>query len=374
MKTMGFPRMMKELGERRAFLPEFFGSLQACGAPVTLESGYGSRLGYDESDYRSVNKNVRIGSLEEAYGQDLVVILRAPRMDELEMIKRGAVLVSMLHYPTRAHRNEVLKELGIKAVSLDSVRDDFMNRIVFNPTGTSANGMELAFQALAEARLDFFSHRRRPLQVGIMGLGPIGQKAARWAGRFGSHDLLERARQSRARGVIVHMLPRNFTCERRDMERLLPRLDILVDATTREDPYKYIVDNRMIGLMKPDAVILDLTADPYLTDGLGTQVKAIEGIPTGDLSNTVIRTDDPLYEQIPDGVSTEHRRTVVSCNAWPGVKPEECMRLYGIQIAPLLQKLVKKDPYAMKADAPDYFERAIARSTLEYYEANERKR
>mgnify|MGYP001248490030 FL=1 len=68
MKTMGFPRMMKELGERRAFLPEFFGSLQACGAPVTLESGYGSRLGYDESDYRSVNKNVRIGSLEEAYG------------------------------------------------------------------------------------------------------------------------------------------------------------------------------------------------------------------------------------------------------------------------------------------------------------------
>ena len=73
-------------------------------------------------------------------------------------------------------------------------------------------------------------------------------------------------------------------------------------------------------------------------------------------------------------MSTEHRRTVVSCNVWPGVKPEECMRLYGIQIAPLLQKLVKKDPYAMRADAPDYFERAIARSTLEYYEANERKR
>ena len=39
-----------------------------------------------------------------------------------------------------------------------------------------------------------------------------------------------------------------------------------MDATTREDATKYIISNDLIGYLKSHAVILDLTADPYLTD------------------------------------------------------------------------------------------------------------
>lgn len=374
MTSLGFPRMHKEESERRAFLPDFFAALEKTGLPVALEKGYGSRLGFEESDYLGANKHARIVTQKEAFAQDVVTVLRSPEVNELKLMKRGAVLLSMLHYPTRAIRVELLKKRGIRGVSLDSLRDDFLQRIVYNPKGTSENGMEIAFKELAKVRKNFFSPRRLPLRVSIIGMGMIGLRAARSAGKYGSPELNDLAAERGARGVIVRLLPRSVTADRKLMEKLLKTSDILVDASTRDNPYAYIIDNDQLGQLKPDAVILDLTADPYLVDDAGVQVKAFEGIPTGDLNKPVFYPDDPAYDAIPAGVRTANRRTVVSCNAWPGVKPEECMRLYGIQILPILTALAAKDLGSMTIDSPDYFERAIARATVEYFERYDKPR
>lgn len=367
MKTLGFPRMHKELNERRYFLPEFFTSLKASEAEIYIERDYGHKLGLTEKDYLTANPNIVFCSYEEAYAQDIVVILRSPEMNELKLLKRGAILLSMLHYPTRASRVKLLKKRGIRAVSLDSLRDDFMQRIVYNPKGTSENGMELSFKELARVRPDFFSRRRAPLEVAIMGMGMIGLRAARSAGKFGGAELYDQIKARKAKGVVIQMLPRTITADKKQLERILATTDILVDATTRDNPYRYIVNNLQLGKMKEDAIILDLTADPYLVDDEGVQVKAIEGIPTGNLNNYIFHTDDPAYDNIPRGVRKKHRRTVVSCNAWPGVKPEECMRLYGLQIQPVLVKLLGKDLDDMVLEGENYFERAIIRATIGYF-------
>jgi alanine dehydrogenase len=364
--------MYKEKNERRAFLPDFFKQLASTGTPIFLESGYGSRMGYDEEDYRSVNENIVFTSEEEANSQDVVVVLRSPRNEELDSFTAGTTLVSMLHYPTREHRTRILKEKGIKAVSLDSIRDDFMQRMVYNPKGTSYNGMELAFRELSAVRKDFFSKGRAPIEVTIIGMGMIGHKAARAAAHFGSKELYDEVKARMSKGVIVHMLPRSITSDRFEMSRILAGTDILVDATTRDNPYKFIVDNDLLAVLKDDAIILDLTADPYLSDDDGVQVKAIEGIPTGNLNKYVLRADDPSYDEIPAVVSTVNRRTVVSCDAWPGVKPELCMRLYGAQLLPILLRLIDKDVSEMSLDSGDYYERAIHRATIAFYEEHEK--
>jgi alanine dehydrogenase len=49
-KTIGFPRMMKEPGEKRVFLPEFIEFLAKHGLRVFIEEGYGSRSGYAFGD------------------------------------------------------------------------------------------------------------------------------------------------------------------------------------------------------------------------------------------------------------------------------------------------------------------------------------
>lgn len=366
MKCISFVKMYKEEGEIRAFLPDFFGELQGLDAEIYLEQGYGQRLGFSQADYLQQNPNLHFVSKEEAYAKDIVIVLRAPDEWELQLIPKGTILVSMLHYPTRIRRNKLLKQLGIRTVSMDSLRDDFMDRMMFNASGTSYHGMEVAFDELAKV-IDLADPNRDPIQVSVIGMGKVGLFAAKSAGKYG-FSKAGKAVPKGTKGVIVQMLPRNITVDKEEMKKILSETDILVDCSTREDTTKYIVDNEMIGYMKPHAILLDLTADPYLEDEDALFVKAFEGIPTGTLDQYVFYPDVPIYDEIPKPVNTTNRRTVVSCDAWPGVQPVECMQVYGIQMLPFIVKLAQKELEDMTTDSHYYFERAIHRATMDYYE------
>ncbi|HEY5574757.1 MAG TPA: hypothetical protein VIK64_17170, partial [Anaerolineales bacterium] len=65
--SIGFPRMMKEAGEKRVFLPEFVQFLSALGAEIYIEEGYGSRSGLRFDDYRRGEEAVRMCSREAAF-------------------------------------------------------------------------------------------------------------------------------------------------------------------------------------------------------------------------------------------------------------------------------------------------------------------
>jgi alanine dehydrogenase len=112
-------------------------------------------------------------------------------------------------------------------------------------------------------------------------------------------------------------------------------------------------------------VICDLVVDPYLLDADPPTVRSIEGIPRGDLDRFGFASDHPAWcDTIPPGIPTEHRRHVVSCYSWPGVRPHECMELYGAQLGPLLEVLLERGgSMGLRADGP-YQERALHRAWL----------
>ncbi len=98
-KSIGFPRMHKDIGEKRDFLPDFFKLFTGfAGKTVCVEEGYGSAMGYSHDDYLAVNPKISFVSREEAYKTDLVIVLRSPEMFEIDWMKRGSVLLSMLHF------------------------------------------------------------------------------------------------------------------------------------------------------------------------------------------------------------------------------------------------------------------------------------
>lgn len=123
-KTVGFPRMRQEAGEKRVFLPEFIHHLVKLGVQVYIEEGYGSRSGFSFEDYKRANPNIHRCTREEALQKDVSLILRSPKPDEFQMVKRGSTLVAMLHFPTRPIRVARLKKFGINAISLDSIAND----------------------------------------------------------------------------------------------------------------------------------------------------------------------------------------------------------------------------------------------------------
>jgi len=371
--TFGLPRMHVEYGERRDFLPPLIADMEKRGAQVVLEYGYGSGMGFTESNYRKVAPNVRFTSHQEIYKLDNVLVLRCPTMDDLELLEPGACLISMLHYPTRPQRVEFLKSKGIEAISLDSLKDETGRRLIENLKSVAWNGLEVGFQVLHRTypHPGLESTDRKPVQALILGVGAVGMHAVQAASRYGDVRLWKTLATRGVPGVQVIAVDFDLTDNEKTMQELLSQTDILVDATQRPDPSKIIIPNNWIGLMPEHAVLVDLSVDPYECSMEPIEVKGIEGMPQGNLDQYVFMPDDTVYNRIPDCVSVKHRRYAVSCYSWPGIHPQNCMALYGDQLRPILRTLIDLKGVQNMNHQGRYFERAINRALLSQWENSE---
>lgn len=362
--SFGFPRMMKEQGEVRVFLPEFIQYLVDLGATVNIEEGYGSRLGLSFDDYRQGSGAVRSCTRQTAFQQDFVTVLRSPSPEEFQQLKPGCTLISMLHFPTRPRRVNLLNDLGVNAVSLDSIVDDNNLRLVENMKAVAWNGLEVAFDVLEE-RLPGLQHPEgRPIQVLILGTGMVGKHAVDAATKLGNVERNNQHMEAGGLGAVALSIGRNITGNPNTLERLFQQADILVDAAQRRDPSEPVVRNDWIQWLPEHAVITDLAVDPYTLDTTPPVVRGVEGIPQGDLNQYIFKPDDPSWDKtVDESIPSQHRRTVVSCYSWPGIHPEACMRHYAQQLTPLIEVLFEKS-YDQLGPQGGYFERALYRGTL----------
>jgi len=363
--TLGFPRMHVEPGERRDFTPALFQRLkESLSMPVILEHGYGQKLGFAENDYISVDKNIRFADYQTVMNADLVTIIRTPKPADLAWMQPGSILFSMLHYPTHHTRNEQLSRLGIRGISMDMVVDDGGRRQIEDFSGTARSALRQAFDCWWG---DPANKRRSEIRVTILGTGGLGRVAANEAVHYAGADLPGNI------PVVVRMAGRNTTGSVRLMHQLLSDTDLLVDTTLRHDTTAVIIPNNWLSLLPESAVIADITADDYDTTLQPIQVKAIEGIPTGNLDQTVFMPDDPAWGHIPEGVDTTHRRPVISCYSWPGVDPMGCVMRYEAQILPFLDYLIHHFDQPFNIQSSNPFARGLARGTLEYFNVQEQK-
>lgn len=364
--SIGFPRMHLEPGEKRDFLPDFIQRLHHVGYEIFLEHGYGAGIGYKESDYLALAPTARFTSREETFQKDIVLVLRYPGDDAIKNLRPGACLISMLHYPTRPRRVALLKEMGLEAISLDSIQDDVGRRLIENLRAVAWNGVETSFKILKEhyppPGLEYPD--RLPIKVTVLGAGAVGMYAVQAAIRYGNEKTWRYMASIGATGVQVTAVDYDLTNHPVIIQQILKYTDILVDATQRPNPSLPVIPNDWIGLMRPYAVLLDLSVDPYECDPLHKSVKGIEGIPQGNLDQYVFMTDDPAYEAIPPCVQTKERRLAVSCYSWPGIYPKECMDVYGKQLAPLMHEIAKRRGVQNIDRNGSYFQRAISRAML----------
>jgi alanine dehydrogenase len=363
-KTIGLPRMRNEAGEKRVFLPEFAQHLVTLGAAVFIEEGYGARSGFSFEDYKRANPDIHMCTREEAFQQDVALILRSPKPDEFPLVKRGTTLISMLHYPTRPLRVKTLKDLGIKAISLDSIANDNNIRLVENMKSVAWNGLEAAYDCLEKLWPGLVRPDKKPIKVLILGTGMVGKHAVDAATKLGNIERNSDHIAMQGPGAIAQSVGRNITASKKHMENQFRQADILVDATQRRDTSQAVIPNDWIAWLPEHSIVVDLAVDPYLLDAKPPVVRGIEGIPQGNLDQYIFPPDDPNWDiLVPDSIPTEHRRTTVTCYSWPGVHPEACMEHYARQLEPLVYHLFKKG-YDGISLSGDYFERALYRGTL----------
>lgn len=369
-KTLGFPRITNFDGDIREFLPSLFEYLQRYqGIEIYLEEGYGSGFGFTPEDYLKANKEIKFVSTDEVFEKDLVMILKMPEYEKLELLRDGNCFFSMCHYPTHPQNVELFLKKGIYTFSMDGIVDDNGKRLFVDYFRTSFNACKTAFEELEKAMPDFYSKNRRTINATIIGVGGAAQSAAKSFEILGDNAFL----QKNIPGILIRMLPRTITYSEKLMIPFLSDTDILVDASRRvgDDLKKVIIRNELIGYLPEHAIICDITLDCYAEDG---QVKPFEGTICGSLSKRVIYPNDDLYNtQLPKEVDNRNRRITVGCDAWPGVTPKESIKYYENLVKDYLVILLSKGAEDIEQDSDNPFERALYRSSLKSFLESEEK-
>ena len=359
--------MHVEAGERRDFLPAFAEALVRAGAEqVLIEEGTGSGMGLSTAEY--AGPRIEVGTYEDCLAADLVVVIRCPEDEVLVGMRPGTVLMAMLHYRTRPDRATLLDELGVRAFSLDAIVDDAGRRQVEVLEMVAWNGVQAAFHEIALRHPGFAHPSRRPLRVTCLGSGAVGGLAVHAATRYGDPALREELVSKSVPGVEVTVVDFDLTWHEDYMLDRLERTDLLIDATHRRTPQLPVVPNAWLAALPHDAVILDLAGDPYDPTAVPPLVKGVEGIPHGDLDQWVFRADDPAFDRVP--VPAANRRLALSCRAWPGLRPRECMEVYGSQIEPFASLLLSRPSLDLDVEHGTYEERALARGEVKTWLAH----
>ena len=260
------------------------GVLASLDVDVCVEAGSGAGMGLSDDDYVAASPRVRIVDEATCYQQDIVVVLRAPE-GRYEMLRPGAILLSMLHFATRPERVEVLHGLGIEAVALDMVTGDDGRRLVQNLRDVARNGLAAAFDALERGWPAFSSLERDPISVTVLGAGGVGKHAIEWAAKCGDEERNARFMRDGIPGVEVVVVEQNLSGDEAYFRRRLAQTDILVDATARRDTSRPLFPNAWLGMLPAHAIVCDLAVDPYLLDDVPPVVRGIEGIPRATWTN-----------------------------------------------------------------------------------------
>jgi phosphoglycerate dehydrogenase-like enzyme len=138
--------------------------------------------------------------------------------------------------------------------------------------------------------------------VGLIGLGQIGQRVARLARAFGATVIYYDAFPARP------ALEQELGVERVELDTLLQRADIVSLHVPLNDSTKGLINERSLGLMKPNAILVNTCRGPVVDEAalaVALQTGQIAGAALDVLEQEPPAADNPIL-QLPNVLFTPH--------------------------------------------------------------------
>jgi H+-translocating NAD(P) transhydrogenase len=188
--SVGIPKETFENERRVSQTPESITKLIKSGFNVLVESGAGEKANFSDADYQKVGAT--IVDKNEAFGANLVLKVRAPSDEEIQLFKEGSTLISFL-FP--AQNEALVDKLASKKLSVFAM--DKIPRIsraqVFDALSSMAN--IAGYKAIVESANQFgrffagqitAAGRVQPAKVLVIGAGVAGLSAIATAKSLGA--------------------------------------------------------------------------------------------------------------------------------------------------------------------------------------------
>jgi len=239
---------------------------------VFVETGAGTEAGHEDEEYQAQGATIVYTRMEVFGRSELLLGVYAPSPAEYEMLQPGqAVLAFWALAAAHAESLKALREREVTAVGIEVIEDDEGHAPVV--TSMSEIAGPLALTVGSGLLLTAFGGKGillggapgvPPGNLVVLGAGVLGQAAARAALGVGAEVLLlDRSVSHLRRAIATLSRPvSSMVATRTNLERALSFADLVIASPAiRGERAPVLVTRDMLELMKPRAVVMDLSID-----------------------------------------------------------------------------------------------------------------
>jgi NAD(P) transhydrogenase subunit alpha len=277
--------------ERRVpMIPATAEKLVKLGAELVIESGLGLSCRFADADYEKAGAAVSASRNELLQSADLVLRLRKPPVEEIELMKKGCIHVSYLDPFNEAELVELLRRENISAVSLEMIPRTTLAQKM-DVLSSQANIAGYATVILAAEHLDKIfpmmttpAGTIKPARVFIIGVGVAGLQAIATAKRLGAvveafdtrPVVEEQVKSLGAKFVKVDLgetgqtkdgyakalTPEQLALQKEGMAKACAKADVVITtAQLFGRPAPRIIDSNILAEMRPGSVVIDMAVE-----------------------------------------------------------------------------------------------------------------
>lgn len=283
---IGAPRETRP-GERLvAATPTTVAQLVALGYDVAIESGAGSEASFDDASYIAAGATV-VGH-DEVWASDIVTCVNPPAAADIERLRSGATIVSMMAPAARPDLVQAFSQQGVTALALDAVpRISRAQALDVLSTMSNVAGYRAVIEA-AEAYGGMFAGqvtaagKTAPAKVFVIGGGVAGLAAIGAAASLGAQvrafdvrpEAGEQIESMGAQFVQAQAAQQEVSSDgyaqamTEEQERLTAvmyaqesaQADIVITTALVRGAAPRTISAGMVAAMRPGSVIVDLAA------------------------------------------------------------------------------------------------------------------
>jgi alanine dehydrogenase len=269
---IGLPKEVSLSENRIALRPDAVQVLVRYGHEIIVETGAGNAAKYKDEEYANAGARI-VYSAEEALKCDIVLKVAPPTLEEIQLMKDRATLISTLQLASVEPEYLVaLNHKRLTAVAFELMEDKEGNQTIVRAMSEIAGStvMLIAAEYLSNA------HNGKgiilggitgvpPTNVMILGAGTVAEYAARTALGLGASvrifdDNLYKLRRLKQNLGNYHLY--TSTLDRVTLEERLKTTDVVIGALRAENGRTpCVISEDMIKEMRPNSVIIDVSID-----------------------------------------------------------------------------------------------------------------
>jgi len=345
--NIAVPKEVHEGETRVSMIPEHVAKLVQAGADVSIESGLGQSLRIVDDEYIKAGASVMPDRNALIQNADMVLRIRKPAAQEIEMMTPGCIYISLLDPFNERELIDQFIARGVSAISMEMI-PRITRAQKMDVLSSQANLAGYAAVIIATERLDKIlpmmmtpAGTIAPARAFVIGVGVAGLQAIATAKRLGARVeafdtrpvVEEQVKSLGARFVKIDLgdtgqtkdgyakalTEEQLQKQREGMAKVCASADIVITtAQLFGRPAPLIVTAEMVSGMQPGSVIVDLAVESggnvagsqvgREVDVNGVRIIGLANLPGQVAVNASQMFSSNLYNLVEESWNTDEKR------------------------------------------------------------------